>query len=97
MKIPAADSQKIGNGSGREGSPQIARMAEFSPTSPCPWQKYIAALATNPCLRRATNPKVRCKQIHVAEEEEDQRRRGANGKIMPPPHSVVIRSASETD
>ena len=73
---------------------QIARMAALSPTSQCPWSKYIAPLPTNPCLRRATNPKVRCKQIH---EEDQEERRGANGKIMPPPHSVVIRSASETD
>ena len=63
---------QIGKASGREWILQIARIANLSPTSRCPWWKYIAALATNPCLRRATNPKVRCKQIH----EEDQEREG---------------------
>ena len=86
-------SNKLAKDQDEMWSLQIARLAAPSPTSQCPWSKYIAALPTNPCLRRATNPKVRCKQIH----EEDQEERGANGKIMPPPHSVVIRSASETD
>ena len=47
------------------------------------------------------------RQIHVCTQPQIQsalqanpwggEEEGANGKIMPPPHSVVIRSASETD
>ena len=57
--------------SGSEGTPQIARLTVLLPPPRCPWWKYITALATNPCLRSATNPKC------VA--SKSMRRRGGGG------------------
>ena len=97
MKIPAADSQKNWQRIRTRGESADSTHGRPLPHLSVSLVEIYRCSPDKSMSAPGHKSKSACKQIHVAEEEEDQGRRGANGKIMPPPHSVVIRSASETD